>query len=798
MTIRFRLLGEVEVTLDERPADVGHARQRSVLAALLVEVNRPAPADQLIDRVWADRPPYRARNALSAYVSRLRQLVAGAPGVRIGRGPAGYVVTADPLAVDLHEFRHLVAQARAAGRAADATVLFERALRLWRGEPFAAMDTPWFDAVRTSLQAERFAVVLDRNGAALDAGRHADVLVELTDAVRAHPLDERLAGQLMLAQYRSGRQGDALDTYRAVRERLLDELGTDPGAALRRVHQQILTGDAAAPAEPPVAEQVVTAGPPAAASEPPAPPRPAATGGDLPRRPTSFVGRHSDLQRVVAALKAAPLVTLTGVGGVGKTRLAVEAAALVGSDHPDGVWLCELAPLTDDGPVSHAVAAALRLQQRHGSTIEQTVLEYLRHRGLLLVLDNCEHVLGQVAELLALVVRQCPAVTVLATSREPLGVEGEQILPVDPLPADDAAVLFADRARAVRHGFDPDGEAAGSVAEICRRLDGLPLGIELAAARMRVMNAAEVARRLTTGPRFVSGGSRSTPPRHHSLVAAVDWSYRLLSERERALFTRLSVFAGGFDLDAAHGVCRDPADSEDDTLDLLAGLVDKSMVTADHTADATWYRLLETMRQYGRERPPRRRRAGHRARPPRPLPRRPDRAGGCGPARARRGALGGAALPGVRRRAGGRPVGDREAGHGSCTPARGQPARLRLLARRVRADRLVGGDAGVARGRGAPAGAGGARRRRPGRLVPGGLPARDPARPRLRAARVGGRHVPLRQTRRRPGGHRRVPRADRGRDRPLRAPGRAGPAGRGSAAAELGAVPSRHVPRGGP
>ena len=287
-------------------------------------------------------------------------------------------------------------------------------------------------------------------------------------------------------------------------------------------------------------------------------------------------------------------------GAWASPRLAIEAASVVGIDHADGVWLCELAPLTDDGPVSHAVAAALHLQQRHGSTIEQTVIEYLRHRGLLLVLDNCEHVLGQVAGLLGLVVRQCPAVTVLATSREPLGVEGEQILPVDPLPADDAAVLFADRARAARHGFDPDGEVAGAVAEICRRLDGLPLGIELAAARMRVMNAAEVARRLTTSPRFVSGGSRSTPPRHQSLVAAVDWSYRLLSERERALFARLSVFAGGFDLDAAHGVCGDPADTEDDTLDLLAGLVDKSMVTADHTADTTWYRLLETMRQYGR------------------------------------------------------------------------------------------------------------------------------------------------------------------------------------------------------
>ena len=197
--------------------------------------------------------------------------------------------------------------------------------------------------------------------------------------------------------------------------------------------------------------------------------------------------------------------------------------------------------------------------------------------------------------------RRCPAVTVLATSREPLGVEGERIVPVDPLPAQDAAALFTNRARAVRPGFDPDGEAPGSVVEICRRLDGLPLGIELAAARMRVMNAAEVVSRLAS-PRFVSARSRGAPARHQSLVATVEWSYRLLSKRERVLFDRLSVFAGGFDLDAAHGVCGDPADTEEDTLDLLAGLVDKSMVTVDHAADVTWYRLLETMRQYGRER----------------------------------------------------------------------------------------------------------------------------------------------------------------------------------------------------
>jgi predicted ATPase/DNA-binding SARP family transcriptional activator len=599
MTVRFRLLGEVDVLLDEHRIDVGHARQRSVLAALLVEVNRAVPPDELIDRVWADRPPYRARNALSAYVSRLRRQLVGAPGVRIDRTPAGYVLRADPLTVDLHEVRHLVTQARAAsGRPAEAAALYGRALALWPGEPVAEIDTPWFDGLRTSLEAERAAVVLDRNDVALRAGQHTDLLVELADAARAHPLDERLAGQLMLAQYRSGRQADALGTYQRMRERLLDELGADPGAALRQVHQRILTGEAAAP------EPVVDPLDAAAATRPAAvavEPVPTASDTNLPRRATSFVGRTGAVQRVVAALRTGPLVTLTGVGGVGKSRLAIEAASSVDVGYADGEWLCELAPLEDGGPVGHAVAAALQLQQRQGSTIEQTVIEYLRDRELLLVLDNCEHVLVQAAALLDDVLRHCPAVTVLATSREPLGVEGERILPVDPLTADDAAALFADRARATRPDFDLDGEVPGAVAEICRRLDGLPLAIELAAARMRVMNAAEVARRLAS-PRFVSGGSRATPTRHQSLVATVDWSYRLLSTRERALFARLSVFAGGFDLDGAHAVCGDPADTEDDTLDLLAGLVDKSMVSADHTADTTWYRLLETMRQYGRER----------------------------------------------------------------------------------------------------------------------------------------------------------------------------------------------------
>lgn len=582
MVVEFRLLGDVEAVLDGHRVDTGHARQRCVLAALLVDLNRPVPVDHLVDRVWADRPPHRVRNALSAYLSRLRGLLAGADDVRIAREHGGYVLRADPLSVDLHRFRHLVAAARAADDPTGAAALFGQALALWRGEPFAALDTPWVNGVRTTLEAERLAAELDRNDAALRAGRHAELLAGLAAAADVHPLDERLAGQLMLAQYRSGRQADALDTYQRVRHRLVEELGADPSPPLRQMHRRILDGD------------------------------PDRTGGrapafdarprsNLPRRASSFVGREQEVRRVAAAVRAGPLVTLTGVGGVGKSRLAVEAASRAPSDFPDGVWLCELAPLADGGAVGDAVASALRVQQRQDLTIEQTVIEYLRTRALLLVVDNCEHVLDAAARLLEQVVQQCPDVAVLATSRAALGVEGERILPVPPLPVEEATALFADRARAGRPDFRPDREDGAAVAEICLRLDGLPLAIELAAARMRVMNATEVARRLDGG-RFVRGGARGALPRHQSLAAAIDWSYQLLAEPEKALFARLSVFAGGFDLDAAHGVCGDPGTTEDDTLDLLTGLVDKSMVGAVRSAGSTRYRVLETLRSFGRDR----------------------------------------------------------------------------------------------------------------------------------------------------------------------------------------------------
>ena len=460
-------------------------------------------------------------------------------------------------------------------------------MELWRGDPFATLDTPWLNEVRTALESERLAVMLDRNDAGLRRGRHGELLPQIAAAAQNHPLDERLAGQLMLAQYRCGRQADALDTFRVMRERLVEELGADPSSALRQVHQQILDGDpgyTAAVAETPVRAPVAT--------------RPHA---GVPRRPTSFVGREDDVARVDVALGEGPLITLTGVGGVGKTRLALEAAGGVQGRFGDGAWLCELAPLEEGSAVSHAVAAALRLQQQQGLDIDATVIEYLRPRELLLVVDNCEHVLDAAAKLMDQIVRQCPHVVVLATSREAIGVQGERILPVPPLAVEDATRLFADRARAGRPDFELAHEPVGAVAEICRRLDGLPLAIELAAARMRVMSSLEIARRLDK-LRLLSGGTRDAMPRQQSLAATIDWSYRLLTTSEQQLFMRLSVFAGGFDLEAAHGVCGAEDDTDDDTLELLTGLLDKSMVTMRGGTGASRYGVLETLRAYGRDR----------------------------------------------------------------------------------------------------------------------------------------------------------------------------------------------------
>jgi predicted ATPase len=481
--------------------------------------------------------------------------------------------------VDAAEFEHLVGAARVAAATGDharTVAELDAALALWRGDALAEFADDEFAAAEAVRLTElRTTALEERVEALLAQGRAAEALPELEALVRRHPTRERPAVALMRALYAMGRQADALAAYHELRTRLDDELGVAPAAPARALYQRILAHDPALAAPAPQ--------------------------GNLPRRVSGFVGRDREVERVLAVLRAGPLVTLTGVGGAGKSRLAVEVATRDRARFADGAWLCELAALPDESPVGHAVAAALRIQQRPGLSIEQTVIEYLRGRTLLLVVDNCEHVLAHAARLVAEIVQQCREVTVLATSREALGVDGEQLWPVPPLPVEDATELFVQRARAVSPDFRLDEAAADAVAAICARLDGLPLGIELAAARMRVMSPMEVARRLEDVPLLgggLLGGGRSPVARHQSLVSAIEWSYRLLPEPEQRLFRGMSVFAGGADLHGVHHVA-DPSATEDDVVDRLSRLVDRSMVVAE-SAVRTRYRVLETLRAYGR------------------------------------------------------------------------------------------------------------------------------------------------------------------------------------------------------
>ena len=572
--MRFRILGTLQVEDESGPIAVGGPKPRTLLAVLLVAGGEVVPADRLVDALWGDAPPAGAVTAIRAYASRLRGVLGAAAPLR--HRPPGYCLSLDAATLDAAEFEQLVGSARAAAVAGDhgrAVADLDAALALWRGDALAEFADDEFAAATAARLTElRTSALEDRAEALLELGRAAEAMPELEALVRHHPSRERPVVALMRALYATGRQADALAAYQELRAHLDDELGVVPAAPAQELHRRILVHD------------------PALA----APPRQ----GNLPRRASGFVGRDREVERVLAALRAGPLVTLTGVGGAGKSRLAVEIAGHDQARFPDGVWLCELAALPDESPVGHVVAAALRIQQRPGLSIEQTVIEYLRSRTLLLVMDNCEHVLRHAAQLVAELVQQCPRVVLLATSREALSVEGEQLWPVPSLPAEEATALFVQRARAASPDFRLDPAAADAVATICARLDGLPLGIELAAARMRVMSPMEVARRLEEAP--LLGGGRGPVARHQSLVAAIEWSYRLLPEPEQRLFRSMSVFVDGADLRGVQRIA-DPAATEDDVLDRLTRLVDRSMVVAASGVHSR-YRLLETLRAYGRSR----------------------------------------------------------------------------------------------------------------------------------------------------------------------------------------------------
>ena len=767
-SMKFRVLGPLEVTRGDQMLALGGAKQRALLAILLIEANHVVGLERLAELLWRDEAPATSDHIIEVYVSQLRRALepTGAPYRVLLRKPSGYQLQVSSDELDAAEFQHLVEAAKSAPPE-QAEGLLTRALDMWRGpaladftsEPFAVSEAARLNELRLHAREERI-----ENELAL--GRHGQLIGELQSLVDEHPLRERLCGQLMLALYRSGRQAEASDLYQRTRERLVDELGMEPGPDLQMLLKRILQQDAslaAAPSKPSTHElptgtitflltdvegstrrwdrnpaamreamaahdavlgrlvgahggmqvesgregdsvlaaftrasdavasavamqrelaahawpagadmhirvaihsgeaevrdghyygpavyrcarllatghgdqvlltqatrdlavdalpegvalrdlgahrlrdlerpervfQVIAPGlraefPPIKAMDP--------QRHNLPVSPTAFIGRDLELADIKERLAANRMLTLIGAGGTGKTRLALQAAADLIERFKDGVWLVELASLSEPDLVAQTAAEAIGVREEAGRPILKTLCDWLKDKNLLLLVDNCEHLVPAVVSLADRLLRECPEVRLLTTSRAALRVNGEAIMRVGPLDERDSVVLFADRSSAAQPAFRLTEDNSRSVTEICRRVEGIPLAIELAAGRARMMAPTEILKRLQESFGVLSGGSRSADARHETLRAAMDWSYWLLKEDEQRLFRRASVFTGGFTLDAAEAVCG--GDGVASVLEHVGQLVDQSLLAPQETeSGGTRYAMLETVREYGR------------------------------------------------------------------------------------------------------------------------------------------------------------------------------------------------------
>ncbi len=632
--MEFRILGSVEVADGGVPRDLGGLRERTLLARLLLSAGQIVSADRLAEDLWSGDPPPHCMATLRVYISRLRRALAAESGVLLTQ-PPGYRIVVAPGQLDADRFDALVAAGRdelAAGRPAAAAAGLRDALALWRGAPLSDVsDFAFAQAEVVRLNEARLAATEDLVEADLACGRHVTLTSQLEGLVATHPLRERLCGQRMLALYRCGRQAEALQAYQELRTRLAEELGIDPNPALSRLHEAILRqepgldwtpppepeppGEAAAGRSAPVAE----AGPDqpggqaSRAEEASRALRPAGT--RLPAETTSFIGRESELATIEDLLSLSRLLTLTGPSGSGKTRLALRAGAQAAARFPDGVWLIELAPVTSQDLVTAVAATALSVREEPGRPLAESIAAHLHDSEGLLVVDNCEHVLDGAGELIAGLLRACPLLRVLATSQSRLGLSGEASWPVPPLILPDPAAtdpqvvaqaeavrLLRDRAALARPGFTLTAANAAAVSEICRRLDGIPLALELAAARLNALSAGQLAARIDDRFRLLAGRGRGGLPRHRTLQAAIEWSHDLLSETEQICFRRLAVFSGGCTLEAAEAVCPGGPLGAEEIFETVTALVDRSLLTTEERSGSMRYGMLESIHQFARAR----------------------------------------------------------------------------------------------------------------------------------------------------------------------------------------------------
>jgi predicted ATPase/DNA-binding SARP family transcriptional activator len=592
--VTFGVLGPVEVRVPGRPPVALPPAVRALLARLAMSPGRVVSVDALTDALWGEDLPADAGNALQIRVSKLRRAFAsaGAPGELLVTRAPGYRLAVERDAVDAQRFERLLGDARrcAGADASGALALLDEALALWRGPALADVgDAEWIEAESLRLEELRLGALEDRLELLLELGRHGEAVADLERLATLHPLRERLHRLLLTALYRAGRQADAVTLYHRLRARLADELGIDPSPELQALAEAILRQEVPAPTAP----------------TPTTPPATGPRAPELPQRLSEVIGRGDDVDAVLERLRSARLVTLTGPGGVGKTTLAAEVGRAVagGVDPPlaGDVRLVRLAALEPGADAAEAVARQLGLlPPGPGAAAVAAVQAFLAPLDTLLVVDNCEHVVDSAAEVVEQVLQACPGVRVLTTSREALAVAGEVQVAVHPLAEAAAVRLFVERVRAVRPGFTLDDESAPLAALICRQLDGVPLAIELAAARAKALPLQEIADRL--GDRFalLTAGPRTSEARHRTLRATLDWSYELLSGAERALLRRLSVFRGGWTLEAAEAVCPGDGLERGEVLDLLFRLVDRSLVVPDPGSGR--FRMLVTIRDYGWER----------------------------------------------------------------------------------------------------------------------------------------------------------------------------------------------------